>query len=71
MSFLNNLGGLLSQFSGAPPEQVVSAAADHVGSLDTSQLASHLTDSAQNLNSGQLGALADVVAWSVEQSRPR
>jgi hypothetical protein len=58
MSFLNNLGGLLSQFTGAAPDQVQSAAADHVGSLDTSQLASNLTDSARNLNSGQLGALA-------------
>jgi hypothetical protein len=26
--------------------------------MDTSQLASHLTDSAQNLNAGQLGSLA-------------
>jgi hypothetical protein len=58
MSFLNNLGGLLSQFSGAAPEQVQSAAADHVSDMDAGQLAGHLTDSAQNMNSGQLGQLA-------------
>src|SRR5664279_3333275 len=61
MSFLNNLGnisGLLSQFSGAAPEQVQAAAADHVAGMDAGQLAGHLTDSAQNLNSGQLGQLA-------------
>jgi hypothetical protein len=58
MSFLNNLGGLLSQFSGAAPEQVQSAAADHVSEMDSGQLAGHLTDSAQNMNSGQLGQLA-------------
>jgi hypothetical protein len=58
MSFLNNLGGLLSAFSGAQPEQVQAAAADHVQGMDAGQLADHLTDSAQNMNSGQLGALA-------------
>jgi hypothetical protein len=58
VSFLNNLGGLLSQFSGAAPEQVQSAAADHVAGMDAGQLAGHLADSAQNLNSGQLGQLA-------------
>jgi hypothetical protein len=58
MSFLNNIGGLLAQFGGAPSEQVTAAAADHVDSLDTAQLAGHLTQSAQNLNAGQLGQLA-------------
>ena len=58
MSFLNNIGGLLAQFSGASPGQVQSAAADHVESMDADQLASHLSDSAQNMNSGQLGQLA-------------
>jgi len=58
MSFLNNLGGLLSQFSGATPEQVQSAVADHVAGMDAGQLAGHLAGSAQNLNSGQLGQLA-------------
>jgi hypothetical protein len=61
MSFLNDLGkvgGLLSQFTGASPHQAESAAADLVGSLNTSELAGHLTESAQNFNSGQLGALA-------------
>ena len=61
MSFLNNIGGLLAQFSGASPEQVQSAAADHVGSMDAGELADHLTDSAQNMNSGQLGALASSI----------
>ena len=61
MSFLNNLGnlgGLLSQFSAAQPEQIQAAAADHVDSMDSGQLAGHLTDSAQNFNPAQLGQLA-------------
>jgi hypothetical protein len=58
MSFLNNIAGLLSQFSGAAPEQVQSAAADHVGGMDAGQLAGHLTDGAQNMNGGQLMQLA-------------
>ncbi|MGD0474438.1 MAG: hypothetical protein ABSB70_14670 [Candidatus Velthaea sp.] len=58
MSFLNNIGGLLSQFTSAPPSQVQSAAADHIGGMDADQLAGHLSDSAQNLNAGQLGQLA-------------
>jgi hypothetical protein len=58
MSFLNNLGGLLSQFTNASPEAVQSAAADHLDSMDTGQLAGHLSDGAQNMNAGQLGALA-------------
>jgi hypothetical protein len=60
MSFLNNIGGLLAQFGGAPSEQVQvqAAAADHVQDLDADQLAGHLTDSARNLDSGQLGQLA-------------
>ncbi len=58
MSFLNNIGGLLSQFTGAAPAQVEAAASDHIDGMDAGQLAGHLTDSAQNLNSGQLGQLA-------------
>jgi hypothetical protein len=58
MSFLNNLGGLLSQFSGASSGQVQAAAADHVEGMDAGQLAGHLTESAQNMNTGQLGQLA-------------
>jgi hypothetical protein len=58
MSFLNNIGGLLAQFSGAAPEQVQAAAADHVDSMDTGELADHLTQGAQNMNSSQLGQLA-------------
>jgi len=58
MSFLNNLGGLISQFGGASQDQVASAAADHVDSMDADQLAGHLTDGVQNMNAGQLGALA-------------
>lgn len=58
MSFLNNIGGLLAQFSGAAPGQVQSAAADHVGSMDSGELAGHLQDSAQTMNAGTLGQLA-------------
>jgi hypothetical protein len=58
MSFLNNIGGLLSQFTGAAPDQVQAAAADHIDSMDAGQLAGHLTASAENLDSGQLGQLA-------------
>ncbi len=58
MSFLNNIGGLLAQFSGAPPGQVQAAAADHVDSMDSGELAGHLAQSAQNMNSGTLGQLA-------------
>ena len=58
MSFLNSLGGLLSQFTSATPERVQSAAADHVDSMDADQLAGHLAEGAQNMNAGQLGALA-------------
>jgi hypothetical protein len=58
MSFLNNIGGLLAQFSGAAPGQVQDAAADHVGSMDSNELAGHLTDSTQNMSAGTLGQLA-------------
>ncbi len=58
MSFLNNIGGLLAQFTGASPDQVQSAAADHVGDMDTGELAGHLTQSVQGLDTGQIGALA-------------
>lgn len=58
MSFLNNIGGLLSQFSAAPPAQVQAAAADHVDSMDAGELAGHLSQSAQNFNPGQLAQLA-------------
>jgi hypothetical protein len=58
MSFLNNIGGLLAQFSNAAPQQVESAAADHVGGMDAAQLAGHLSDGAQNMNGGQLMQLA-------------
>jgi hypothetical protein len=58
MSFLDNLGGLLKQFSGASPADVGAAAADHVDGMDPNALASHLTDSVQNLNGGQLSQLA-------------
>jgi hypothetical protein len=58
MSFLSNLGGLLAQLGGAEPEQVQSAAADHVQDMDAGQLAGHLADSAQSLNTGQLAQLA-------------
>jgi hypothetical protein len=58
MSFLNNIGGLIAQFGGASSDQVASAAADHVGAMDSGELADHLTTGAQNMNSGQLGQLA-------------
>ncbi len=58
MSFFNSISGLLSQFGGASSEQVGAAAADHVQSLDTGELASHLLQGAQNMESGQLGSLA-------------
>ncbi|MFN2460867.1 MAG: hypothetical protein ABR591_09305 [Candidatus Velthaea sp.] len=58
MSFLNNLGGLVQQFTGANPQQVEAAAADHVGSMDTGELAGHLSAGAQNMDSGTLGSLA-------------
>ncbi len=58
MSFLNNIGGLIAQFSNAAPGQVESAAAEHVGTMDSGELGGHLADTAQNLNTGQLGQLA-------------
>ena len=58
MSFLDNLGGLIKQFSGAAPGDIGAAAADHVGGMDSGELAAHLLGSAQNMNGGQLGALA-------------
>lgn len=58
MSFLNNIGGLLAQFSGAAPGQVQAAATEHVDSMDTGELAGHLTQSAGSMNSGMLGQLA-------------
>lgn len=58
MSFLGNIGGLLGQFAGAAPGQVQAAAADHVDSMDTGELAGHLTQGAQNMSSGTLGQLA-------------
>lgn len=58
MSFFDNLGGLISQFSGAPKEQVESAAADHVGNMESGELAGHLAAGAQNMDSGTLGSLA-------------
>jgi hypothetical protein len=57
MSFLSNLGGLLAQFT-ASPDQAQAAAADHVNSMDATELAGHLADSTQTMNSGQLGQLA-------------
>lgn len=58
MSFLNNIGGLVAQFAGATPGAVESATADHVGAMDAGELAGHLTQSVQGMDSGQLGALA-------------
>lgn len=58
MSFFNNIGGLIQQFSGASPTAVESAATDHIGSMDTGDLVSHLTTAAQNMNTGSLGGLA-------------
>jgi hypothetical protein len=57
MSFLNDIGGLLTQFSSAAPSQVQSAA-DHVGAMDSGELAGHLQRSAQNMDAGSLGQLA-------------
>jgi hypothetical protein len=57
MSFLNNIvGGFIAQLGAAPPEQVESAAADHVASMDSGELAGHLLQGA--MDGGQLGALA-------------
>ncbi|GAC1418449.1 MAG: hypothetical protein NVSMB5_09900 [Candidatus Velthaea sp.] len=58
MSFLNNIGGLLQQFTGADKGDVAAAAADHVGGMDAGELAGHLTGGAQNMDSGTLGNLA-------------
>lgn len=58
MSFLNNIGGLLGQFSGAAPAQVQAAAAEHVDAMDSTELAGHLSDGAQNMNGGTLAQLA-------------
>ncbi|GAC1409661.1 MAG: hypothetical protein NVSMB64_18470 [Candidatus Velthaea sp.] len=58
MSFLNNLGGILQQFTTADKGDVAAAAADHVGGMDAAELVGHLTGGAQNMDSGTLGNLA-------------
>ncbi len=68
MSFLNNLGGLLAQFTSASPDTVEAAAADHVGSMDVDQLAGHLSESTQNMDSGQLGQLATSILGALRNS---
>ncbi len=65
MSFLNNIGGLLNEFTGAAPEQIESATAQHVDSMDSGELAGHLTSGAQNMNSGMLGNLASSLLGSL------
>jgi hypothetical protein len=65
MSFFNNIGGLIAQFGGASQEQVASAAADHVDSMDGGELADHLSTGAQNMDSGQLGQLATSILGAV------
>ncbi len=61
MSLLNNIGGLISQFTRADSDQAGAAAADHIGGMDVGGLASHLTQSTQNLDSGQLGQLVQSI----------
>lgn len=58
MSFLDNIGGLLKQFSGAAPDDVSAAAAGHVEGMDADQLATHLTQSVSSMDGSQLGQLA-------------
>ncbi len=63
MSFLNNLnvGGLIAQLSGARPGDVADAAADHIGEMDSDELAGHLTTGAQAFDRGTLGSLASSI----------
>lgn len=58
MSFLNNLGGLIQQFTAANPSDVETAASEHVGNMNAGDLASHLTQGSQNMDAGTLGNLA-------------
>jgi hypothetical protein len=52
MSFLDDLGGLVKQFTGADPADLESAAADHVGGMNVGELAGHLMNGAQNMDGG-------------------
>jgi hypothetical protein len=68
MSFLNNLGGLIQQFTGADPADLEQAASDHLGGMDVGELVGHLTQSVQNMDGGAVGNLVQSLTGALGQS---
>jgi hypothetical protein len=66
MSFMDNIGKLAGNLlGGASPQAAATAASEHVGSMDSGELAGHLTQSLGGMDRSQLVGLGQQLLQSL------